>query len=78
MPTILRNGPYRFYFVAGDRVEPPHVHVRRDRDLAKFWLNPVSLQNGGNFSSREIRRIRRIVEQHQDTFLEAWYGYFND
>ena len=23
MPTVLRVGPYRFYFYAGDRYEPP-------------------------------------------------------
>ena len=27
MPTILRVGPYRFFFYASDRAEPMHVHV---------------------------------------------------
>ena len=27
MPTILRAGPYRFFFYANDRAEPVHVHV---------------------------------------------------
>ncbi|MFY9618426.1 MAG: DUF4160 domain-containing protein [Pyrinomonadaceae bacterium] len=39
MPTVLRNGPYRFFFYAGDREEPPHIHVERDDCLAKFGLN---------------------------------------
>jgi Domain of unknown function (DUF4160) len=43
MPTVLRNGPYRCYFYAGDREEPPHVHVERDATVAKFWLDPVRL-----------------------------------
>ena len=30
MPTILREGPYRFFFYASDREEPLHVHVERD------------------------------------------------
>lgn len=30
MPTVLRSGPYRFFFYAGDRDEPPHVHIERD------------------------------------------------
>ena len=30
MPTVLREGPYRYYFYASDREEPPHVHVERD------------------------------------------------
>jgi hypothetical protein len=45
MPTVLRAGPYRFFFYAGDREEPPHVHVERDEKVAKFWLDPVRLQN---------------------------------
>jgi hypothetical protein len=31
MPTVLRSGPYRFYLYAGDRDEPPHIHVERDQ-----------------------------------------------
>lgn len=77
MPTVLREGPYRFYFVSADRVEPPHIHVRRDDGFAKFWLNPVALQNSGNLGSRELRRIHRIVERRRSEFLEAWYDYFD-
>jgi hypothetical protein len=43
MPTVLRLGPYRFFFYAGDVDEPSHVHVERDKDKAKFWLDPVRL-----------------------------------
>jgi len=77
MPTILREGPFRFYFVSGDRNEPPHVHIRRDNAFAKFWLHPVELQNSGNFSRTEIRRIGSIVERNQALFLEAWHDHFS-
>ena len=43
MPTVFRTGPYRFFFYAGDRDEPQHIHVERDADIAKFWLDPVIL-----------------------------------
>lgn len=36
MLTVLRSGPYRFFLYAGDRYEPPHVHVERDDCEAKF------------------------------------------
>jgi hypothetical protein len=42
MPTVLRIGPYRFYFVSHDMDEPPHVHVDRDDESAKFWLAAVA------------------------------------
>ena len=77
MPVILREGPYQFYFLAGDRGEPPHVHVRRDDGFAKFWLSPVDLQNSGNLRPTEMRRIRRIVERDQARFLEEWHAFFN-
>ena len=78
MPTILREGPYQFYFVSADRDEPPHIHVRRDAGFAKFWLSPdVVLQSSGNFRRAEVRRIQAIVEDNRVMFLERWDGYFN-
>src|SRR3989304_2044126 len=52
MPTVLRVGPYRFFFFAADRDEPHHVHVEREDKIAKFWLDPVRLQTSGGFSRR--------------------------
>jgi hypothetical protein len=42
-PTIRRIGPYRFFFFANESGEPAHVHVQRERMLAKFWLEPIEL-----------------------------------
>ena len=78
MPTILRNGPYRFFFYAGDRDEPQHIHVERDTCTAKFWLAPVRLQSSGGLSQTDIRRVYRIIEEHQTLFMEAWDEYFSD
>lgn len=77
MPTILREGSYRFYFYSNEKGEPPHVHVQRERFLAKFWLQPVSLASSKRFSSHELRVIQRLVEQYQDQFLEAWNAHIN-
>ena len=60
MPTVLREGPYRFFFYASDREEPPHVHVERDRQTAKFWLQPVRLQRSGGL------RPFRDAADHED------------
>lgn len=76
MPTILREGPYRLFFYSGDRVEPPHVHIERDDQIAKFWLHPVMLQHSGGFSRSEIRRIGRIVAENQPLLMEAWRECF--
>jgi hypothetical protein len=77
MPTVLRNGPYRFFFYAGDRNEPPHVHIERDKNIAKFWLDPVRLQNSGGFSRTELNRIQRLVDENREDLLRSWNEYFN-
>jgi hypothetical protein len=61
MPTVLRDGPYRFYFYAGDRDEPPHVHVEPDECEAKYWLDPVRLQRSHGFSVKELRTVEKKV-----------------
>jgi hypothetical protein len=62
MPTVLRSGPYRFFFYAGDRDEPRHVHVEHNDKVAKFWLDPVRLQSSGGFDRVEIARTQKMVE----------------
>lgn len=72
MPTILRIGPYRFFFYSNEKRGPPHIHVQRDRFLAKFWLNPVTLAGSKRFDSHELRTIQKHVEENRKTLLEAW------
>jgi len=78
MPTVLRMEPYRFFFFAGDRDEPPHIHVEREDKVAKFWLDPVRLQSSGGFSRNEIIRIQRVVGEYQIQLKGAWNAYFHD
>jgi hypothetical protein len=77
MPTVLRIGPYRFFFYAGDADEPPHIHIERDNNKAKFWLEPVRLQNSGGFSRTEINHVEKLVEENREDLLRSWNEYFN-
>src|SRR5690349_20540661 len=72
IPTVLRIGPYRFYFYSHEPNEPPHIHVDRDNLSAKFWLQLVELARNRGFSSKELGRIRKLIIQYQAEFLEAW------
>ena len=84
VPTILRHGPYRLFFYAADRNEPEHVHVERDNRVAKFWLDPVRLQQSGGLQRAEIYYsdqtygIERMIEENQTTLLEAWNEFFGN
>ena len=77
MPTVLRLGPYRFYFYSHEPNEPPHVHVDRDNLSAKFWLNPVQLARNVGFSPKDLRVIEGMVAEHQQELQEKWNGYFD-
>ena len=78
MPTILRDGPYRFFFYAGDRNEPLDVHVERDENTARYWLDPVRLHGSGGFARTELVRIEKIIRIHHEELTRAWYGYYGD
>lgn len=43
MPTVLRIGPYRFFFYSQEGDEPPHIHIEDGDRTAKYWLTPVEL-----------------------------------
>ncbi len=76
MPTVLIIGTYRFFFYSNfysnERGEPAHIHVKRDRGLAKFWLEPVALAKSRHFSAHELNAIRLLVEDNAQAMLEAW------
>jgi hypothetical protein len=77
MPTVLKAGPYRFFFYAGDRSEPAHVHVERDDCTAKFWLAPVRLQNSGGFSRSELNQIYNLINEHHEHLMRSWHDFFS-
>jgi hypothetical protein len=43
---------------------------------AKFWLDPVALQQIGGFNRTELNSIAKLVQEHRDTLLEDWYEFF--
>jgi hypothetical protein len=77
MPLVLRVKGYRVLFYALDSPEPPHVHVRRERKHAKFWLEPaVELEKNQGFRPHELNDIAKIVVEHRELILEKWHAFF--
>ncbi|MCT4366067.1 MULTISPECIES: DUF4160 domain-containing protein [Synechococcaceae] len=72
MPTILRSGPYRFYFYSHEPNEPPHIHVDRDQASCKVWLTPVALSSSLGFRAKELREIERLVSMNRAILSRAW------
>ncbi|MBE9113286.1 DUF4160 domain-containing protein [Nodosilinea sp. LEGE 07298] len=77
MPTVLQVGPYSFIFFSSDRGEPVHIHAKRARQIAKFWLSPVRLEKNRGFKNHELTTIAKIIEDNQNAILEAWHDYFD-
>ena len=77
MPTVLRIGPYRFFFYSSDGNEPVHIHAARESMTAKFWLEPVRLDHSRGFGSKELNDVRQLVEAHEQQFLRSWHEFFD-
>lgn len=81
MPTIFRYKGYRFFFYSneGDPSEPLHVHVQKEKALAKIWLEPqVRIAGSFGLKPRELRELCKVAQEHIDQIREAWNEYFND
>ena len=76
MPTVLRISGFRFFFYSLEGSEPVHIHVEHGDNVAKFWLEPVSLAESHGFRAHEINRLRALVIEHRVTFKEAWNAHF--
>ena len=80
MPTILEWRGYKFFFYSneGDPLEKPHIHVRKDKNIAKFWLEPeVILPYSWGFSSKELNLLEKQVENNINLFRSRWDEYFS-
>ncbi|MFL5328239.1 MAG: DUF4160 domain-containing protein [Gemmataceae bacterium] len=75
MPTVLRTGPYRFYFYSHEPNEPPHVHVDPDDKSAKFWQKTAALARNSGFAAHELGTIQKLVAENCETLMEAWNGH---
>ena len=79
MPLVFRHQGIWFYFFSneGDPREPPHVHVRRGDDEAKFWLRPeVAVAESFGFNAAELNALVRMVREERALIEKVWNGHF--
>lgn len=77
MPTVLKIQGYRFFFFSQEGNEPPHIHIEHGDKVAKYWLNPTNLASSYGFRSHELAKMRMLVNEHSELFLEKWYEHFS-
>jgi hypothetical protein len=77
MPTVLQIKGYKFKFYSNESDEPAHVHVTKGNGNAKIWLRPdIAEEYSYNFTVRERRDIRKLVEKNYETLIKEWDEYF--
>jgi len=67
----------RFFFYSADRWEPPHVHVTKDGNEAKVWLDDLSVAVNFGYSAPELGEIVRKLREEREGFLEIWNDHFD-
>ena len=81
-PTFRRYKGYSFKIYSNEE-ERMHIHVVKEDNEAKFWLEPqVEVAYKGDFSQHEIYVIQKIVEENADYFKQQYQlhigGRIND
>lgn len=75
-PTILIYGKYRFFFNSREE-KRMHVHVQSTDGVAKFWLEPIiALADYYQLSTKELKKITRIIEEKENEFKDSWKKHF--
>jgi hypothetical protein len=80
MPTVFCERGFNFFFYSNECSprEPVHIHVRKDRAEAKFWLNPVAtLAYNRGYDARTLRELRVIVETNRHLIERTWDEFFD-
>jgi hypothetical protein len=71
-PRWAEVGNCRLYFYGAERHERPHVDVR-----GPGFNATVDVQTGevlaGALPRKELREVRRLLEEHRELALEAFY-----
>ncbi len=62
--------------MSGMRLEPVHIHVKKENKEAKFWISPVSLAYNEGFSRSDLKDIERLVIENVGIIEEKWNDHF--
>ncbi len=75
-PAIYREHGFKFFFFSNEE-KRIHVHIVGHEGEAKFWLEPeIVLAKSYSLSVRELGKLEKSVEAHQDEIRAAWFKHF--
>lgn len=76
MPTVLIKEGFRIFFYSADGNEPIHVHIEYGDAMAKFWMNPISLESSYRMKAKDLKKARTILEDNSELIRREWNEYF--
>jgi hypothetical protein len=79
VPKVFEWRGFRFHFYSdeGDPREPAHIHVRKGRDNAKFWLRPeITIAYSRGFNRHVLAELIDVIEERRDEIESAWNDHF--
>lgn len=54
------------------------MHVEYGDKVAKYWLYPVELSSSDGFRSHELKKVRLLVIEYRELFMEKWNEHFSN
>lgn len=78
MPTVFREGEFRFYFFSREETRK-HIHVSSANGEAKIWIEPeLSVSKVIGLSNQDVNKILKIIEQRLEEINEYWNTHFRE
>ena len=75
MPTVLRIEGFRFFFFS-DEHTPSHIHIEKGDGYARIELESIKITDSYNLNSKELKKLRVLVQDNNEKLIKAWNEYF--
>jgi len=77
MPTVLRIGGYRFFFFSDEHL-PMHIHIEKADSYVRIEIETLKVTDSYNISHKEVKKLKRFVEENREVLKGAWNAYFKE
>lgn len=77
MPTVFYIDGFRFFFYSNEHL-PKHIHIEKAEKTAKFNIETIEIIKSSGFNASELKQIRNLVEENQETLIQKWDEFFNN
>ena len=75
MPTVYRKNGYRFFFFSDEHL-PRHIHIEKGDSYVRIELETLNVTDSYKISSKEISKLKKLMEENRKMFKEVWDEYF--